>query len=186
MSMDYAKLREQADELFPLIDGTDCSDRDKDLTKCVLHGMTISEAARAYGLSAERGRQIFVRATRKATKEKATPNQIADGTASIRACEMSIRTTNSLAHHRIETVGQLKAFIQANGEEELLRIPNFGRKSFNEVREFLKLERQPRSLGDAAAYRAGLSDAIRVIEELVEKGVSDDVGRIIMSIRALG
>jgi DNA-directed RNA polymerase subunit alpha len=52
----------------------------------------------------------------------------------IHELELSVRTMNGLIFHNINYVGDLVKF----SEGFLLRAPNFGRKSLNEVKEVLK------------------------------------------------
>ncbi len=48
--------------------------------------------------------------------------------------EVSVRPANALRNEDVETVGELMALTEAH----LLRLPNFGRKSFDEIKNFLK------------------------------------------------
>jgi len=95
--------------------------------------------------------------------------------------EFSVRTTGALKLAGIYTVGQLTTM----SDQELMRLPNFGRRSVNEVREMLnvlglKLREGPiltleeqmqeairRARKAKNEYEAALSDVARVSRLIV-------------------
>ena len=53
-------------------------------------------------------------------------------------CELSVRTANCLENAGFDYLEDLYIYIQSEGEAELLKIKNFGRKSLNEIKDLFQ------------------------------------------------
>ena len=82
--------------------------------------------------------------------------------APIEELDLSMRAYNSLKRNNITKIGQLLAL----GDDELLRMRNFGKKSLDEMRERLALRgfSMPEEAGDDGADEAGLPGSAELDE----------------------
>lgn len=104
--------------------------------------------------------------------------------------EFSVRTTGALKFAGVKTIGQLTMM----SEHELMRLPNFGRRSVSEVREMLnvlglKLREGPiltleeqmqeairRARKAKNEYEAALSDVANISRLIVNSPITDPEG----------
>jgi hypothetical protein len=115
-----------------------------------------------------------------------TLNGLNPSTIPLSRLELSVRTTNCLYNAGLRTIGD----VMAKSEQELMALPNFGRRSLKEVRELLgsfnlalregpvlSLEQQMQSalIRARAAkhnYETALADIQRVAKLMVEAPIT--------------
>lgn len=103
--------------------------RNKDMLDLRRSGATYTAIAARYGLSANRARDIIVRADR----EKRNPH---DYTPSVR---LQNCVANVLGVRGVVGPNEVRLLLSQRTEAELLRIPNFGKKCLKEARAIAKL-----------------------------------------------
>jgi len=99
-------------------------------------GATAAELSAMYGIGKERVYQIINKQERIDAAEVAITEATPDGPVKNYAMALSVRALNCLSNEGIETLRQLEEYTEA----ELLRVPNFGRKSLNEIAALCKRE----------------------------------------------
>lgn len=113
---------------------TDTSKRNEAIYKAAQRGESWAEIGRKFGICRERVRQIVLKQRRLAEHAEATKGATPDGP--IQNYTMSARAANCLKNENIVTLRQLEEYTEA----ELLRVPNFGRKSLEEIVKLCKRE----------------------------------------------
>jgi len=104
-------------------------------------GKTFKAIGEILGVSASRASQLALRGDQE-TKRKAYYDYrtlfFSESPDSIRTLDLSIRVLNCLRPENIQTIKELSAIT----DNELLRIPNLGKKSLREIKDVLaKLEK---------------------------------------------
>lgn len=94
------------------------------------NGMIFKDIGKALGVSPARARDIVLRGEKILGKSR--PKEPRTYTE-VEMLELSSRSLHCLVNSGITTIGQLRAM----SDDDLLSIPNLGRKSFYEIREVL-------------------------------------------------
>jgi hypothetical protein len=95
-------------------------------------GATFKAIGQSYGISIARTRQIVMTMKWRLKKEAEFAGTLTDNSP-IEAIAMPVRARNALLNSDIRTIGDL----QKTSELELLRMPNFGRASLNDLKTSL-------------------------------------------------
>jgi hypothetical protein len=107
--------------------------RNRSIANMHERGATLLEIGRKFNISREQVRQIMLkRAAQERQKAKAKRVRLTRN-APVSILQLSARPTNCLAAENIKTVRKLLAYSEA----ELMRLPNFGRVSLEEIKRAL-------------------------------------------------
>jgi lambda repressor-like predicted transcriptional regulator len=115
------------------IDAREDLTRDEKIAAKRAAGMTLRPIAEQYGLSHECVRQIVSRIELRDRRRLETAPAANGILTKVDDLELSVRSANCLKNENITCVGDLVRRTDA----ELLRMPNFGRKSLEEIEEVL-------------------------------------------------
>ena len=115
-------------------------ERERDLPNTA--GLTFREIGARWGVTTERARQVVEALKRKAAiraRKAAVPHPLTDDVL-VEDLALRHHTLYCLQNDSIKTVGAVRGMTDA----ELLRIPNFGRKSLHELRGVIREGFTPR------------------------------------------
>ena len=113
-------------------------DRDSQIFAAYGEGALQKDIAREYGLSPSRISQIIIKKNISKLRCLSLKDQMDSdiNTVSIKNTELSVRSKRTLDYENIETIGDLVRKYP-DLQKFWRKIPNFGRKSFAEIENFI-------------------------------------------------
>lgn len=114
--------------------------RDEIIVEARKLGATYRELGELFGISQSRARQIYVKHKYKERRKAQIEAELAEMATKkklVRHLNLTVRASNAL--HQYKNM-PLEDFVEIAKRDELLEIPNFGKKSLSELRVELVLE----------------------------------------------